>query len=72
MTGAVRVEGSSVVTSGDKRHIEGQVVELWTSVDQCGFPSGWREDSVVWFPIGVEGKLCEMLQGPVMCNICIS
>lgn len=46
MTGAVRVEGSSVVMSGDKRHIEGQVVELWTSVDQCGFP------------LRVEGRLC--------------
>ena len=44
MTGAVRVEGSSVMTSGDKRHIEGQVAELWTSVDQCGFPWGWKED----------------------------
>ena len=33
------------MTSGDERHIEGQVVELGTSVDWCGFLAGWKEDS---------------------------
>ena len=44
--GAVTVEGVQSVMSEDKRQIEGQVVERWTSVNLCGSPWRWREDLV--------------------------